>query len=228
MLWPRFKTGWPYYLVGWFLPGILTVAGALVYFLLFPAHFDPNLTLITQQTQAAGGLLAGLQPWQMMLAGTLLGMLLAPVNLLATFGEEFGWRAYLLPKLLPLGRQKALLLMGLIWGVWHWPVIFMGYEYGTAYPGWPWVGPLLFIWVTFGLGTLLAWVALRSGSVWPAALGHAAINAIAGLSLMVLVDPSLPNQLLGPSPVGIFGGIGYSAVAIALYLRASAWQGQDA
>ena len=223
-LWPRFRHAWKYYLLAWVLPGILTVIGGACFFVFFPHLFDPALTLVTSQNQAVGGLFAGLQPWQMMLAGTLLGIALAPINLFATFGEEFGWRAYLLQKLLPLGRQNALVLMGLIWGVWHWPVIFMGYEYGSAYPGWPWAGPLLFIWVTFGLGTFLAWVALRSGSVWPAALGHAAINAIAGLSLMVLVKDAQYNPMLGPTPVGIFGGLGFTILAIALYLKEDAWQ----
>jgi membrane protease YdiL (CAAX protease family) len=31
------------------------------------------------------------------------------------FGEEFGWRGYLLPKLMPLGRWKAYVLVGIIW-----------------------------------------------------------------------------------------------------------------
>jgi len=40
-----------------------------------------------------------------------------------------------------------------IWGIWHWPVIFMAMSMGSAIPGYPWVGPLLFLWVTFGLGS---------------------------------------------------------------------------
>ena len=53
---------------------------------------------------------------------------------------------------MPLGWRKAMLLIGVIWGIWHWPVIFMGYEYGESYSGHPWLGPLLFIWITFCLG----------------------------------------------------------------------------
>lgn len=223
-LWPKFRTGWKFWLAGWFLPGVLTVAGAVVFFVIFPSLFDADLKVVQNMGVMSGFGTAGLAPWQMLMIGMLMGMLLAPINLLATFGEEFGWRAYLLQKLLPMGRQKALLVMGLIWGVWHWPVIFMGYEYGSNYPGWPWVGPLLFVWITFGLGTFLAWLAIRSGSVWPAALGHAAINAIAGLSLLV-VNPSLvANPLYGPSPVGVLGGIGYSLVALYLFVTPSAWQ----
>ena len=124
-----------------------------------------------------------------------------------------------------MGRRAALALMGLIWGVWHWPVIFMGYEYGTNYPGWPWVGPLLFVWVAFGLGTLLGWLALRSNSVWPAAMGHAAMNAIAAVALMFLVPGAEPNPLVGPLPVGVLGGAAYSLVAVWLLLKGD-WGGQ--
>ncbi|WP_048106776.1 CPBP family intramembrane glutamic endopeptidase [Methanosarcina barkeri] len=37
----------------------------------------------------------------------------------SAFGEEFGWRGYSLPKLLPLERKKALIISSIIWGLWH-------------------------------------------------------------------------------------------------------------
>ena len=46
---------------------------------------------------------------------------LVAVTLLMVFGEEYGWRGYLLPKLLPLGEVRASLIVGVIWGVWHFP-----------------------------------------------------------------------------------------------------------
>jgi len=105
--------------------------------------------------------------------------------------------------------------MGAIWGVWHWPVIFMGYEYGFKYPGYPWLGPLLFIWITFILGVFLAWITLRAGSIWPAVIGHAAINGIAGLAALMVTGN--PNPLLGPLPVGIIGSLGYAVVSLILF-----------
>ena len=212
---PHFKKGWPYWLAGWFLPAVMTLFGAAVFFGLFPQYFDAGLSFVRKQTAAIPALSA-MSPWLFVVLQLVGGVLIAPIaNSLATFGEEFGWRGYLLPKLMPLGGRKAMLLIGLIWGVWHWPVIFMGYEYGFKYPGYPWAGPLLFIWVTFGLGIFLGWLTLRSKSIWPAVIGHAAINGIAAAA--VLVTTGQPNTLLGPLPVGIIGSIGYALVALAIF-----------
>ncbi len=212
---PHFRHGWPYWLMAWVVPGLLTIIGAAAFFLLMPRFFDASLALVRQSLPHAR-VLGGLSPWAFVAAQAVGAILISPiVNAIATFGEEFGWRAYLLPKLMPLGWKKAMLLMALIWGVWHWPVIFMGYEYGFKYPGHPWLGPLLFIWIVFCLGTFLAWITLRGGSVWPAVIGHAAINGIAGLAVLALTGS--PNLTLGPSPVGIIGAVGYEALALILF-----------
>ena len=212
---PNFRKGWPYWLLGWFLPAVMTIVGAIIFFAIFPQYYDSSLTYI-KQLVAGSPTFSTLSPWLVVLFQLGSGVLLAPLlNSLATFGEEFGWRAYLLPKLMPLGGRKAMLWIGLIWGVWHWPVIFMGYEYGFSYPGYPWVGPLLFLWVAFGLGVFLGWLYLRGKSVWPAVIGHAAINGIASASVLFTVGQ--PNPLLGPLPVGIIGSLGFALVSICLF-----------
>ena len=213
---PHFKKGWRYWLTGWFLPAVMTLLGAALFFVIFPQYFDASLPYV-RKLMAAAPTATAMAPWTLAMLQLAEAVLIAPIlNSLATFGEEFGWRAYLLPKLMPLGGRKAMLLIGLIWGVWHWPVIFMGYEYGFKYPGYPWAGPLLFIWVTFGLGTFLGWLTLRSRSIWPAVIGHAAINGIAGVAIFVTTGQ--PNPLLGPLPVGIIGSLGYALVVIAIFV----------
>ncbi len=212
---PHFKQGWPYWLLGWVVPGLLTIIGAAVFFLIFPQYFDPALGTV-REGLAKTPALSKLSPWTFAILETMGGILISPIaNSIATFGEEFGWRAYLLPKLMPLGWRKAVLLLGAIWGIWHWPVIFMGYEYGFHYPGYPVVGPLLFMVMTFSFGTFLAWITLRGGSVWPAVIGHAAINGIAAISVLFVIGT--PNPLLGPVPVGIIGAIGYEVLALVLF-----------
>jgi membrane protease YdiL (CAAX protease family) len=147
-------------------------------------------------------------------------VLFAPlINSLFAFGEEFGWRGDLLPKLLPLGERRAALAVGVVWGVWHWPIIALGYNYGLEYPAAPIPGLLAMAVATVALGTVFAWVTLRSGSVWPAAIGHGALNA-AGSAIFgfVTIDPA---GIVGPAPVMVPGMVPWLVVAAALL-----WAGQ--
>jgi membrane protease YdiL (CAAX protease family) len=213
---PNIKKGWCFWLAGWFLPVVMTLTGSVLFFVIFPQFFDPSLSTL-KQLWARSPSVSPLSPWVLAILQLVQGVLIAPIiNSIATFGEEFGWRAYLLPKLMPLGGRKAMLLIGVIWGIWHWPVIFMGYEYGLRYPGYPWVGALLFIWVTFGLGIFLGWLTIRGRSIWPAVIGHAAINGVGGVAALVMTGQ--PNMLLGPLPVGIIGSLGFALVAIAIFV----------
>jgi uncharacterized protein len=217
---PHFKKGWRYWLAGWFMPALMTLSGSALFFVLFPQYFDASLSYV-RKLIAATPAMSAMTPWTLAAIQVLQAVLIAPIlNSIATFGEEFGWRAYLLPKLMPLGSRKAMVLIGIIWGIWHWPVIFMGYEYGFKYPGHPWAGPLLFMWVTFGLGVFLGWLTLRGGSIWPAVIGHAAINGIAGVA--VFATAGEPNTLLGPLPSGVIGSLVYALVAIAIFVSPKA------
>jgi uncharacterized protein len=156
-------------------------------------------------------------------AQTILAILTAPLlNALPTFGEEFGWRGYLLPKLMPLGGAKAILLSGIIWGVWHWPVILMGYNFGMDYFGAPILGPLMMVWFTIVSGALFGWVTIKTASVWPAVIGHGALNGIAALSLVFVAGE--PSSLLGPTPVGLIGGAGFTIIAVILFLSPNAFR----
>ncbi|WP_243788335.1 CPBP family intramembrane glutamic endopeptidase [Saccharopolyspora gloriosae] len=103
------------------------------------------------------------------------------LNLIPALGEELGWRGWLLPKLMPLGALPALLIMGVIWGCWHAPLILLGYNYPDA-PGW--LGVAAMIGMCVLIGAVFGWLRLRSGSVWPAALAHAAFNAAGGSYLL--------------------------------------------
>ena len=119
------------------------------------------------------GILVGLQ-----LINVLFG---AFINLIPALGEELGWRGWLLPKLMPLGTVPALVLSGVVWGLWHSPLILLGYNYPAA-PGW--LGLTMMIGMCIIVGAVFGWLRLRSESVWPAALAHGAFNAAAGFSLI--------------------------------------------
>ena len=96
----------------------------------------------------------------------------------AAFGEEFGWRAYMMPKLKALmGRYPALIVGGVIWGLWHAPLTCIGHNFGTDYPGFPYVGIIIMCLYCILLGGILTYVTEKTGSVWPAAFLHGVNNA---------------------------------------------------
>ncbi|ESP89543.1 CPBP family intramembrane glutamic endopeptidase [Candidatus Halobonum tyrrellensis] len=207
------------YAAVWLGPLLLTVLGAATFFAVFPDTFDPSMRAYAEGLGAAG---VEMDPVTLAAVQVVAAVTVAPlINGLFAFGEEFGWRGYLLPKLLPLGGRRAALLSGVVWGVWHWPLIAMGYEYGFGYAGFPWTGLLAFLPFTVALGVLFAWATLREGSVWPATLGHGAVNAAAGVGVFVVRGD--PHPLLGPLPVGLLGVAPFVAVAAYLLARSDAF-----
>jgi membrane protease YdiL (CAAX protease family) len=218
LLSPNPRHGWPFYLAALFLPALANLAGGAVYYLLFPGQFDPSMTHAREELGmiAVGGA-TGLGIFIIVqtayrIAGSLAYL---PMNL----GEEFGWRAYLQQKLLPLGPRKAVLLVGAIWAVWHWPIIFLGYNYGFGYWGAPVAGPLLWVWCLLPASIFYGWLTLRSGSVWPAAIAHGVSNATSTLMVWFIRGPLNPllDPLIGPSNAGIIGSLGWVVLALALF-----------
>ena len=96
----------------------------------------------------------------------------------AALGEELGWRGYMMPKLIELiGMPKAIITGGIIWGLWHAPLTCVGHNYGMDYPGFPYVGIILMCLMCMALGTVLTYVTIKTGSIWPAAFMHAINNS---------------------------------------------------
>jgi membrane protease YdiL (CAAX protease family) len=107
-----------------------------------------------------------------LLVSTTLG---TAVSCVATFGEELGWRGYMLTRLITAGAPRPVFLSGLIWAFWHVPLILSGqYAAGTR----PWLSATLFVIVVIAHSYLAAYLRLRSGSVWPAVVMHGAWNAV--------------------------------------------------
>ena len=132
--------------------------------------------------------------------------LAALFNSVFALGEELGWRGYLLAKLAPIGLGRASILIGIIWGVWHAPAIFMGLNY----PGHPFLGVLMMIWFTIGWSVILTWLRQATQSVLSAAFGHGLINAVASLPLLLLLD----TDSLIRAPLGITGLVPLSLIAL--------------
>ncbi|MET1036514.1 MAG: CPBP family intramembrane glutamic endopeptidase [Arthrobacter sp.] len=124
------------------------------------------------------------------------------INTVPALGEELGWRGWLVPRLRPLGTAGMILVSGVIWGLWHAPLVLLGYNYAPAPE---WLGLLAMCGLTISFGAVLAWLRLASGSVWPAALAHGSLNASAGL-MVVFAVPG-PLDTLQVAPLGWTGWI---------------------
>ncbi|MFC4119354.1 CPBP family intramembrane glutamic endopeptidase [Nonomuraea zeae] len=130
------------------------------------------------------------------------------LNAIPALGEEWGWRGWLLPRLLTTnGVLASLLLSGAVWGVWHAPLTLLGYNYPRL-GSW---AALAFIGFCVLAGVLFGWLRLRTGSVWPAVVAHASLNAVAGPVLLLGDAAAPPNELLA----GVTGLVGWVVLAVA-------------
>ncbi len=169
-----------FYLWAWLLPTGLTLAGGAFTLLFGLARLDLQLTTL-REALAQTPALANVPPAWLVAVQIFVALSVAPlINLIFALGEELGWRGFLLRELLPLGQGKAILLSGLIWGLWHAPAVVQGLNY----PGYPLAGVPMMIVFSILLGTILSWLYLNTTSPWAPALAHGAVNAVAGLPLL--------------------------------------------
>ena len=198
---------------------LLVAAGLLLVGLLGLARFDlVGFSGFAEQLDATLPPGPALPPIGVLVAVQLVMIPVGAIlNAPFAFGEEVGWRGWLLPALRPLGDWPALLLSGAFWGFWHAPLILLGYNYGLT-DVW---GVLLMVVACAVFGVLLGWTRLRTGSVWPAVFGHGAFNASAGLGALIVAagSPVPPAWLAGP-----IGLLTCAVFAAAIALLAAAGQ----
>jgi membrane protease YdiL (CAAX protease family) len=108
--------------------------------------------------------------WLVIIQGLFAG---ATVNALAAFGEELGWRGFLLAELKKRSFIRATLLIGFIWGFWHAPIILMGHNF-PQHPQW---GVLFMIIFCMLYTFLLIYISIKAKSVIAASVMHGSINA---------------------------------------------------
>lgn len=130
----------------------------------------------------------------------------------AAFGEELGWRGWLLPNLLPLGTWPALVISGAVWGLWHSPLILLGYNYGLADAG----GVALMTAWCILLGIIFGWFRLRSASVWPAVFAHGSINAATSAIAISFIAAGEGQRAIFGSILGWSGWIVLGVVIVVL------------
>lgn len=142
--------------------------------------------------------------WIIIIQGLIAGV---TVNAIAGFGEEIGWRGFLVRQFMKMSFIKASLLIGFIWGLWHAPMILMGHNY----PNFPVIGVFMMtIWCIL-LSPLFLYILIKSKSVIAASILHGSMNALAGISIMMVEGG---HELI----VGIIGLSGFIALIIIIIM----------
>lgn len=201
--------------IGMVAPVVLLVASQLLAGAL--GTFDLDLTL--RQAVIDLELPAGTPLTQVWLAfgGKLLTAMVlgGAISLILALGEEIGWRGYLMPRIHQLwGLPAAIMAGGVIWGLWHAPLILLGYNYPDVAP---WTGQLAMIAACVTVGGFLYSLTVRLGSLWPAALAHSVTNAVSTLIMTSLLLPGAAIDTVNGSALGWPGWIVYGAVVVASF-----------
>jgi membrane protease YdiL (CAAX protease family) len=135
--------------------------------------------------------------------------------------EEIGWRGFLLPRVQTMvSKRRAALVIGFIHGLFHMPLILLTTTYDSVGNRWI-VAPSVLVLMT-AAGVFYAWLKDRSGSVWPVALAHGAVNTlIDGGGLIVIVSPLALAYTAGES--GIVTAAAVVGFAVVLLIRGRTW-----
>ena len=160
------------------------------------------------------------------------------INFLVFFGivvfvlglsEEIGMRGYLQPHLMSLGRNRALLLVGLVWATWHMPLIFLTPFYHAA--GNKLIILPLFYGTIVGASFFFGYMRIYTGSIWPASIAHSVHN-MAWTALVAFTVTSYPvvvNQyLVGDNGILILIGVAIGAIWLSYYLKSGMDRAQEA
>lgn len=180
-----------WWLVAWLLPPLIAFATIGVSLLIPGISYSPEMTGFFERFE-------GIMPaeelqqmkarmtafpihifWIALIAGLFAGI---TINAVAGFGEELGWRGFLLRELGHMGFWRSSAIIGLIWGVWHAPIILQG----PTYPQHPVEGVFMMIVLCLLLSPIFSYIRLKSKSVVAAAIIHGSLNATAGLAIMIV------------------------------------------
>ncbi len=193
------RAGWKAIGFAWLLPPVL---GAVAYGLAWAT----GLAKFGVPALADVGLLALGQPARF---ATLLGITLTLVSVLSLFsaaGEEIGWRGYLLTRLIEAEVPRPVLVSGLVWALWHVPLILSG-QYAAG-PN-RLLSAATFVATVVGIGFTMAFLRLATGSVWPAIVLHGVWNAV----IQGAFDVSTKEPSIWVGEAGILIAVASLAVA---------------
>lgn len=197
-----------WWVIGWLLIPVIALAIVGMTLLIPGAKWTPDNDTMKMALQAMP---EGLGVWGF-IGVTMLSGLLSGVTINAVFalGEEIAWRGFLLNMFSGKKFWKVALCTGIIWGLWHAPIILNGHNY----PQHPVVGVFLMVVFCVLMTPILMYFRQKSGSVIVPAIMHGTFNAVAGLPLMIITPA---NDLLYGA-TGLAGMIVLLIVNLCLFL----------
>ena len=213
----NFKVSWPW-VVAWLLPVVMVFVCILINGMMPGVSLEYNSEQLINQyhvpedqqelvREQMGKMPAYLMVISIVFSGLIAGI---TVNAIAAFGEEYGWRNYLVGALRGVKFWKAALFIGIVWGIWHFPLILMGHNYPNE-PRW---GVLLMVVMCILLGIIELYFVLKSKSMVVAAIMHGTINALAG---MVIYFTLGGNDFLNGMP-GLSGFIIMAVTIVCIWI----------
>ena len=178
-----------WFLVAWLLPVLITFATIGVNLLMPGVSYSPEMIgiteylgdFITEEMIEELPFSPVVMFWLMLLQGIIAG---PTINAIFAFGEELGWRGFLLKETASAGFWKSALFIGFIWGIWHAPLILMGHNY----PGYEVPGVFVMTLWCILLSPIFSYITIKANNVIAAAILHGSINAVAGLSIMPVTE----------------------------------------
>jgi uncharacterized protein len=208
-----------WFLVAWLVPPAISL-GAFAISLLFPGVsyspgmeglFDRYGALMTpEQIQEMQASIDNM-PIHPILMGLAMGLLAGiTINAVAGFGEELGWRGFLVKQFGHMHFIKASLIIGVVWGFWHAPIILMGHNY----PQFPVIGVFMMtIWCIL-LSPLFLYFTIKARSVIAASVMHGTLNGTTGLAILLIEGGN--DLTVGMS--GLAGFISLIMVIVGFYV----------
>lgn len=180
-----------WFFVAWLLPVIIAFC-SLGVSLLFPGvEYTPDMagmierigdSLSQEQLELMKSQIENspINPiWITLIQGLIAGV---TINAVFGFGEELGWRGFLLRELKIVGFWKSSVLIGFIWGIWHAPIILMGHNY----PEHPVLGVFMMIIWCILLSPMFSYITIKAKSVIAASILHGTLNGTVGISFMLI------------------------------------------
>lgn len=175
-------------------------------------NFDEQLLAIIKQKADIGDKKIPSLPAIPMLFVFLLQGIVAgiTINLPFVFGEELGWRGLLLKETQKMGFLASSLFIGIVWGIWHLPIILMGHNYPTN----PQMGALMMCLFTTAFCPLFAYIRLKTQSILGPSMLHGMINAVAAIFLLYVANGNpFCSSIAGWA--GVFAGV---VITILIYV----------